>query len=78
MEITMATEALDLSRGTAVTIRLPHRLRVLWRAMSIARHRRAAKLFRLLADRNERTMTDVGVNPRREARYDWLAALVQR
>ena len=72
----MATEALDLPRDATITIRLPHRLRVLLRAMRIARARRAAKLFRQLADRDERVLADVGVCRRRDGRYDWLAAMV--
>ena len=72
----MATEALDLPRDPTITIRLTHRLRILIRAMRIARARRAAKLLRQLADHDERVLTDVGVSRRRDGRYNWLEEMV--
>lgn len=71
----MATEALNLPRN-AITIRPPRRLHVLLRAWRVARSRRALKLYRELADRDERVMADVGVNPRRLDRPGWLTEIV--
>jgi len=68
----MAAEALDLPRNASITIRLPHRLRVLLRALRIARKRRAPQLYRSLANHDERMMADVGLHPRCDARYRWL------
>jgi hypothetical protein len=75
MEINMATEALDLPRS-AVTIRMPHRLRVILRAMRIARMRRSVKLYRALADRDERVFQDVSANSHHR-RHDWLDDLAR-
>jgi hypothetical protein len=76
MEMTMATEALDLTRTAIIRIRLPHRMRVLMRALRIARARRALKLYRQLADRDERVLNDVGLYRRRDGRRTWLAEMV--
>lgn len=72
----MATEALDLPRTAAITIRLPYRLRVFLRARRIARVSRALSLFRQLADREERVLKDVGGRSGGDRRYNWLAAMV--
>lgn len=69
----MATEALDLPRDHRVTIRLPHRLRVLLRALRLAR--RSATLCRQLAGRDDRMLSDVGVS-RRKGGYGWFAEMV--
>ena len=70
----MATEALDLPRDHTVTIRLPHRLRVLLRAVRIARANPKLQLVRELADRDDRVLADVGVTARSRAGwFDWLA-----
>jgi hypothetical protein len=78
MEIIMATEALDLPRNAAVTIRIPRRLRVLLRAIRIARISRSLKLYRALADRDEGILADVGVSHRKEGRRDgWVEDLAK-
>lgn len=76
METTLATEALDLPRGTSVTIRLPHRLRVLLRALRIARKSRKTKLYRQLADRDERTTRDLAVDTTRSGHQSWMVAFL--
>jgi hypothetical protein len=78
-EITFDRDSIDADRQASLPTsgRIIHRLRVLVRRYQMDRGARAKAQFVFLENADRRILTDIGIDPQKYRRYDWLKEMVR-